>query len=178
MIEIRRITRENAKDLNLKNESFTMPGRLIPALRDGVWSYRTEMFEKPQTMTFPDENYDFDEISSKGAVFGAYENGKCIGVAIYQDYWLKHMYLYDLKVSGNARGRGVGKLLIQAGLEEAKKRGYIGLYTIAQDNNLNACLFYLKTGFEIGGFDNRVYQGTSQQGKADILFYTKQEAGV
>ena len=62
-----------------------------------------------------------------------------------------------------------------AGLEEAQKRGYKGLYTIAQDNNLNACLFYLKTGFAIGGFDNRVYGGTSQADKADILFYLDTE---
>lgn len=172
-MEIKRITRENAADLNLKNEAFPMPGKFIPELKDGVWSYRTEPFEKVETMIFPDENYDFDEISAKGAIFGAYEDGKCIGVAIYQDYWLKYMYLYDLKVSSAARGTGVGKALIQAGLEEAKARGYIGLYTQAQDNNLNACMFYLKAGFEIGGFDNHVYGGTSQEHKADIIFYLK-----
>lgn len=171
MIEIRRITKENAADLNLKNEPFEMPGRFIPALKDGVWSYRTELFDKAESMVFPDENYDFEETAAKGIIFGAYEDGKCIGVAIYQDYWLKYMYLYDLKVSSGARGKGVGKQLIEAGMEEAKKRGYLGLYTQAQDNNLNACMFYLKAGFEIGGFDNRTYRGTKQEGKADIIFY-------
>lgn len=170
-MEIRRITAENAADLNLHNEPFAMPGRFIPELKDGVWSYRTERFETVETDIFPDENYDFDEISGKGIVFGAYEDGKCVGVAIYQDHWLKYMYLLDLKVSAAARGKGAGKALIQAGLSAAKERGYIGLYTQAQDNNLNACLFYLKAGFEIGGFDNRVYQGTKQEGKADIIFY-------
>ena len=81
------------------------------------------------------------------------------------------MYLFDLKVNSAARGKGVGKLLIDAGMKAAKARGYIGLYTHAQDNNLNACMFYLKAGFEIGGFDNHVYNGTSQEGKADIIFY-------
>lgn len=171
MVKIREILQENAADLNLKNEPFEMPGRFIPALCDGIWTYRTEAFDTVESMAFPDENYDFDEISAKGVIFGAYEDSKCIGVAIYQDYWLKYMYLYDLKVNSSARGRGVGRLLIKAGMKEAKKRGYRGLYTQAQDNNLNACLFYLKTGFEIGGFDNRVYRGTKQEGKADILFY-------
>ena len=172
-MEIRMITRENAGDLNLKNEPFEMPGRFIPELKDGQWTYSTETFEKPQTMVFPDESYDFDQISRKGILFGAYEDGKCIGVAIYQDYWLKNMYLYDLKVNASARGKGVGKALIAAGLAAAKERGYRGIYTIAQDNNLNACMFYLHAGFEIGGFDNRAYGGTSQEGKADIIFYTK-----
>ena len=171
MVEIRKISRENDQDLRLHNEPFEMPGRFVPELKDGVWSYHTEPFETVETMVFPDENYDFDEISGKGIIFGAYEDGKCIGIAIYQDHWLKHMYLYDLKVNAAARGKGVGKLLIQAGLEAAKKKGYRGLYTYAQDNNLNACMFYLKAGFQIGGFDNYVYNGTSQEGKADVIFY-------
>lgn len=171
MIEIRVITAQNKQDLNIPNEPFEMPGQFIPELKDGVWSYRTEMYAKPQSIVFPDENYDFGEISARGIVFGAYEDGKCIGIAIYEDYWLKHMYLYDLKVNSAARGKGAGKLLIDAGMKAAKARGYIGLYTHAQDNNLNACMFYLKAGFEIGGFDNHVYNGTSQEGKADIIFY-------
>ena len=85
------------------------------------------------------------------------------------------MYLSDLKVNAAARGKGVGKALIRAGLEAAKERGYRGLYTIAQDDNLNACLFYLGAGFAIGGFDNRAYGGTSQAHKADILFYLDAE---
>lgn len=175
MIQIKPITNENAQDLNLPNEPFEMPGKFIPRLEDGVWSYRTEAFAVPETMTFPEENYDFHEVSNKGVIFGAYEDDKCIGVAIFEDYWLKYMYLYDLKVSANARGKGVGKALIRAGLEAAKARGYRGLYTIAQDNNLNTCMFYLHAGFAIGGFDNRVYGGTSQAHKADILFYLDAE---
>lgn len=173
MIEIRQITEENAADLNLKNESFEMPGKFIPELKDGVWSYSIEPYEKTQTMVFPDENYDFEVISGKGIIFGAYEEGVCIGVAVYQDYWFRYMYLYDLKVNISARGKGIGRALIEAGMTAAKERGYIGLFTQAQDNNLNACLFYLKAGFEIGGFDNRVYEGTPQENKADIFFYLK-----
>ena len=175
MIKVKRITKENAQDLNLPNESFSMPGKCIPQLHDGVWSYRTELFETPRSMVFPDEDYDFEKTDQKGIIFGAYENGKCIGVAIYEDYWLKYMYLSDLKVNAAARGKGVGKALIRAGLEAAKERGYRGLYTIAQDDNLNACLFYLGAGFAIGGFDNRAYGGTSQAHKADILFYLDAE---
>lgn len=172
-MEIRQITQENMADLNLKNEPFEMPGRCIPELKNGVWTYRVEPFETVQTMTFPDEGYDFEEQANKGVIFGAYENGQCIGVAIYHDAWFKYMYLYDLKVNASARGMGVGKALIRAGYEAARERGYSGIYTQAQDNNLNACMFYLKTGFQIGGFNNRVYEGTAQEGKADIFFYLK-----
>ena len=178
MIQVKPITGENAADLNLKNEPFQMPGKFIPALQDGIWTYRTERYEEHQSMVFPDENYDYGEVAGKGIALGAYEDGKCVGVAIFEDYWLKYMYLSDLKVSSAVQGKGIGRALIRAGLEAAKKRGYQGLYTIAQDNNLNACLFYLAVGFEIGGFDNRVYDGTSQQGKGDVLFYLKQEGSL
>ena len=172
-MDIRIITRERAGDLNLPNEPFSMPGRMIPEQKDGIWSYRTELFAREETMCFPDENYQFEEISANGVILGAYEEDKCIGVAIFQDHWLKYSYLYDLKVNTEARGKGIGTALIRAGLEEAKKRGYLGIYCIAQDNNLNACRFYMKNGFTIGGFNNRCYDGTGQQGKADIYFYLR-----
>lgn len=174
-MEIRPITRENARDLNIPNEPFSMPGRLIPSLRDGVWRYRVEFFEQPQTMTFPDENYDFETLCQTGVLFGAYIGGQCVGIAIYQQAFYRYLYLYDLKVNAAVRRSGAGKALIQAGLDAARELGLRGIYTYAQDNNLNACQFYLGCGFQIGGFDNRVYEGTSQQGKADIVFYLNGE---
>ena len=172
-MEIKRITRENAGDLTLHNDPFEMPGRFIPGLENGVWSWRIEPSEKTETMVFPDENYDLDTVDGEGAAFAAYENGKCIGLIVLKDQFWRYMHVYDLKVSAAARGKGAGRALIEAALAEARARNYLGLYLQAQDNNLNACLFYLKTGFTIGGFDNRVYEGTKQEGKADIIFYLK-----
>ena len=150
-----------------------MAGRLIPEWKDGCWAFREESFPQEQTMCFPDENHDFETYGTDGFVLGAYESERCVGIAIFREDFFKYLYLYDLKVCAFARRKGVGTSLIQAGLEEAKKQGYLGLYCIAQDNNLGACRFYLKNGFEIGGFNNRCYDGTSQQGKADIYFYLK-----
>ena len=172
-MDIRKITRERAADLNLPNEPFSMPGRLIPELTDGVWTYRTELFDREETMCFPEENYDFEQYSKNGFVLGAYEADRCVGIGIFREDFLKYLYLYDLKVCADARRKGIGTALVHSGLEEAKKLGYVGIYCIAQDNNLNACRFYLKNGFQIGGFNNRCYDGTSQQGKADIYFYLR-----
>ena len=171
MVEIRTITRENQADLNLKNDPFQMPGRLIPSLENGSWTYREELFESPRSMCFPDENYDFEQYSKDGFLLGAYEDGSCVGLGIFREEFWKYVYLYDLKVCAAARGKGIGRMLIDAGMEKARAKGYRGLYLYAQDNNLNACRFYLKAGFEIGGFDNRRYDGTSQEGTADIVFY-------
>lgn len=90
--------------------------------------------------------------------------------------FFSYLYVEDRKVSAQAREKGVGKSLIREALAEATRRDYRGLHLQAQDNNLNACLFYLACGFQIGGFDNRVYTGTKQAGKADIFFYFDKNA--
>lgn len=177
MIEVRRITEENAVDLNLENDSFSMPGRLIPNLNEGKWNYCIEYFDQPQSMVFPKEEYDLETLTrEKGFALAAYVDGVCVGLAVLKPGFLKYMHVYDLEVSSAYRKNGVGRALVHEALQQARQMGYAGLYLQAQDNNLNACLFYLHTGFEIGGFDNRVYTGTSQEGKGDILFYTKSEA--
>ena len=88
----------------------------------------------------------------------------------------RYLYLDDLKVKRALRGKGVGGRLLARCMDVAREMGLIGVYTIGQDNNLSACLFYLRHGFEIGGFDNRAYRGTAQADKADILFYRDCEA--
>ncbi len=173
MIHIRLIDREHQADINIPNEPFQLFGRMIPACANGKWTYTTERFPTVTTMRFPDENYEYDKMQSDYTFIGAYDGEKCVGLAIMQGDLFKFMYLYDLKVNASWRRKGIARLLIQKAMEVARQQGYIGIYTRGQDNNLGACLFYLKMGFEIGGFDNRIYEGTSQADKADILFYKK-----
>ena len=177
-MEIKRITEENAADLLLHNDPFEMPGRLVPELKDGQWSCHIEPFDEVQTMVFPEEAYEYEAVSREGTAFGAYEEGRCVGLIVLKDAFFKYMYVYDLKVCAGARRTGVGRALIEAARQEALSRGFIGLYLQAQDNNLGACLFYLRNGFEIGGFDNHVYNGTSQAGKADILLYLTENRNI
>ncbi len=158
----------NKSEINIKNEPFLLFGRMIPSYSEGEWNYSIQMFPENQVaeMCFPEDDYNIEAI-----FVAAYENGICIGLAVLQDYWFKYMYLYDLKVAKSYRRSGVGKALIEKAKEIALEKGYRGIYTIGQDNNLAACKFYINEGFEIGGFDNRSYRGTSQEGKADIYFY-------
>lgn len=165
------IDKSNSGDINLKNEEFEIFGRLIPRFDGEKWSFSEEIFPKTATMCFPEENYDFDEMSGNTVFIGVYNGEKCVGLAVLQDDWTKYMYLNDLKVCGNYRRQGAGRLLIEKCLDVAKSHGYIGIHLVGQDNNLAACRFYLKNGFEIGGLDTRTYRGTSQEGKSDIHFY-------
>lgn len=167
-MEIRLV--DNEKDLRLPNEPFPMPGRFIPSLQDGAWSWREEIWGTLQEMCFPDEDYTLEYVKD-GFALGAYEGDTCVGLAIFKKHWFRYLYLEDLKVSAPYRGTGAGRALIEAGLSMAKEKGYRGIWATCQDNNLNACRFYLACGFTIGGFDNKVYEGTSQAGKGNVEFY-------
>lgn len=176
MATIKIINEENKADINIPNEPFRVFGRVEPSRANGVWGYDVKRFDEGDVceMCFPDENYDFDKMKNDGFFFiGAYEDGKCVGLAVLQKGFFKYMYLYDLKVCSAYRGKHIGKLLIEKSRGVAKENGYCGLYTIGQDNNVSACLFYLGTGFRIGGLDTDVYKHTKQEGKADIIFYSE-----
>lgn len=169
MIEIKRLGAEDVPDANLPNEPFTLRGRMIPALENGMWSWRTEEFPVITEMCFPD--FPYDPADGNAVFLGAYEDGVCAGLAVLRRGMLRYLYLEDLKVCRAYRGKGVGSALIESCMAEASRAGMQGVYVVAQDNNLDACLFYLRRGFAIGGFDNRAYRGTKQAHKADIHFY-------
>lgn len=173
-ITVKRIDENNSKYINIPNESFALYGRMIPTYDGEKWRYTTLKFDENQIseMIFPDENYDFELMKKDCFFVGAYdEDNKCVGLAIYRREWFKYLYLYDLKVNKDFRGLGIGKKLLEEGAKIAIENGYRGIYTIAQDNNLTACLFYIKNEFEIGGFNTHEYRGTSQEDKSNIYFY-------
>lgn len=170
-IEYRKITEEYAIDLQLPNEPFKVFGRMIINRNNEKWSYETELFTEAYYMTFPEEEYSFEMITRNGFALGAYENGNCIGLAIFQNNPGKYMYLYDLKVNKEFRRKGIAEELISSGLKLVRNLGYAGIYTIGQDNNLAACKFYLKQNFVIGGLNTDDYKHTKQEGKSNIYFY-------
>lgn len=173
MFETKIIDAEHKQDINIPNEPFPLFGRMIPSYINEQWQYSIVRFEEDEIceMCFPDENYDYDTLSKNSIFVGAYDGDKCVGLAILQHSMMKYMYLYDLKVNKDHRGLRVGKMLIDTSKDVAVNQGYRGIYTQGQDNNLGACLFYLKNGFIIGGLDTHIYTGTSQEGKSDIIFY-------
>lgn len=173
MIEIRTIDIDHQEDINILNEPFELWGRMIPSYTNRKWDYTVERFDTRDVkeMCFPDENYNFAEMCKDTVFLGAYDGGKCVGLAVLQEGFFKYMYLYDLKVRREYRKQGIAGRLIEKSKEIAAQKGYRGIYTQGQDNNPSACLFYIKSGFRIGGLDTEVYKGTTQEGKSDIIFY-------
>lgn len=171
MIEIRLIDEAHKGDIRLKNDSFPLYGRMVPSYNGKEWSSQKFPPEECGEMTFPDEPYDYDKMAERTFFVGAYEGERCVGLAVLERSFFKYLYLSDLKVAADCRGKGVGRMLIEGCMEIAKEQKMQGVSLTVQDNNLNACLFYLAVGFRIGGLDTETYNGTSQEGKADIEMY-------
>ena len=173
-MEIKRIDKAHEMDINIPNDPFPLRGRMIVTRDENGWHHREALLPPDEVMeiVFPNEKYSFDDMNDS-IFLGAYEDEKCVGLAILTPDYNPCLFLYDLKVDKFMRGKGIGRLLIDASLSIATEQNYKGLYTTGQDNNLNACLFYLACGFEIGGLDTAIYDGTKQAGKYDIIFYKR-----
>lgn len=87
--------------------------------------------------------------------FVAEEDGAIIGTALY---YLRYstwkgvrLYLEDLIVTEAARGRGAGKMLFEACINEAKQNGYSGMVWQVLDWNTPAIEFYKSYGAHLDG---------------------------
>lgn len=172
-VEVRQIGKDDEQGLLVKNEPFTIFGELLVKRSNEKWDYEVKKYGQDEIsqQTFPDEDYNFEEVTKDGFAIGAFESDQTVGLAIFKEQWHQYIYLEDLKVNGQYRRRGVAQALLAAAEEVAKSKNYKGFWTIGQNNNLAACLFYVKYGFEIGGLETKVYDYTTQSGKYDIHFY-------
>lgn len=174
-ILIRFISAEDASDINIKNEPFRLFGRMLPSYQNGKWKYSIKENDKIEWDVFPDENYNFETMKNEYVFVGAYDGSDCVALAILKHQWNKYIYLHDLKVNRAYRNQHIATKMMEVAYKYAKEHDYRGIWTIGQDNNLAACLFYVNTGFRIGGLDTEVYIGTKLEGNADIYFYKDAE---
>src|ERR1043166_8247671 len=78
-------------------------------------------------------------------------------VALSFETWNRRARLQHLYVSRRARGRGVGRMLIEAALPAAVAPGARGLFAETQTTNYAAVRFYEQIGFRWCGFDSSLY---------------------
>lgn len=86
------------------------------------------------------------------------ESGEILGFALHQSHpssWTQvgDMYLEDLFVTGEARGKGIGRALIEAVIDAAKKSRLDRVYWMTGEDNHTARLLYDNV---TGGHDGHV----------------------
>jgi len=86
---------------------------------------------------------------------GGYIDGELMGIAHYlfhRSTWATHRYCYleDLFVADAARGRGLGRALIEAVYAEAEAANASRVYWFTQSNNTQARLLYDQVADNLG----------------------------
>jgi len=153
------ITNENICDINKVNEPFEIIGKIIPKYENDIWTYTEETSSEVHEKQYQNDVEDYEAyINNKDKiVFFFYDNNLCIGQIKMHKNWGKYVFVDEIFVSKNARGKGVGHSLINQAIEWAKQNQLMGLMLETQDNNLWSCRFYSKCGFQIGGIDDMIY---------------------
>ncbi|MHC8520439.1 GNAT family N-acetyltransferase [Rossellomorea sp. H39__3] len=116
---------------------------------------RRSSFDKATETRFPDDNLEWSHYINREdkTVFLAYLNNRCIGQIRVVKEWNRFCYIENIATKREYRGSGVGKALLHQAEEWALERSLIGMSLEAQDDNLDACRFYIKQGFKLGGVD-------------------------
>ena len=111
------------------------------------------VYEKaPEEVTVSLEHFEESGFGEKPVwwAFVAEENQIVLGFALYYirySTWKgQRMYLEDLIVTEQARGKGIGKLLMNRLIEETKERNLKGMVWQVLDWNEPAINFYKKIG--------------------------------
>ncbi len=89
------------------------------------------------------------------ALVAVNEEEKIIGISLYYmrySTWKGlRLYLEDLIVTSSYRGKGIGKMLFESTVEEARKMGVGGIMWQVLDWNEPAIEFYKKYGADVSG---------------------------
>lgn len=159
--------------VNDANDPFPIIGRIMPSYMDGKWTYIEELLDEEVTeITFPDDQLDWKQYieHDNRIVFLAMDADECVGQIRLVKDWNRFAYIENIAVRQTHRKRGIGKLLLETAEQWAKEKRLIGLSLEAQNDNLIACRFYRKEGFQLGGVDS-IKQYANPQIELTLYWY-------
>ncbi|MFS2222381.1 GNAT family N-acetyltransferase [Pantoea sp. B65] len=126
--------------------------------------YEKHYFNDPQQFS----GY-VDSIDS--ALFIARRQQQLLGYLAVSRNWNGLALVEDIAVDRPARQAGCGRALMDAAVQWAREQNLSGLVLETQSNNVAACLFYEKYGFELAGIDRALYRALNPQRNEIALFW-------
>jgi len=86
-------------------------------------------------------------------------------------WWNRFAYVEDLVVNPEYRGAGVGRMLLEHGIQWARENDYPGVMLETQDDNIPACTLYQSCGFILSGFDRNIYKAINPDTRETALYW-------
>ncbi len=84
--------------------------------------------------------------------------------------WTDAAEITDLAVDFHARQSGAGRALVNAAVKWARDRKQRALWVEPRADNADAIAFYLRMGFRISGFNDRLYTNADDRPGAATVF--------
>ena len=162
MIDIKRLDRAEYAGRRLTFSYETNGYYDIEREADG-FRFVYKPFGKTVEKSFDDEF--FSEWLDDPVGFGAFEDGRLIGYAEgFLERWNNRYRISNIGIfERSARGRGLGRRLMETILAEAERSGARMVVLETQTCNENAIAFYKRMSFEIIGFDLYSYTNTDPE---------------
>ena len=171
-IIIEEINPHNAKDLNTVDNRFSVVGRLACFIEDDQINYKVVKTPEHEKRYRVDQ---FDVTTYKDdpdkTILLAYVDGQIAGQIILRRNWNNYAYIEDIAVDLKSRRSGVGKELISWAEQWAREKELAGIMLETQNNNVGACKFYERCGFQLGGFDPYLYKGIDRETDEIALYW-------
>ena len=96
-----------------------------------------------------------EKIKKNFPVIVAEIDGKCIGFGMYSEFRFRQAYQFTVEhsvyVSNDFNGHGIGKLLLEALIANAKKQKLHTMIGVIDSENQSSIEFHKKFGFEVVG---------------------------
>ena len=169
-ITIRKIAPQESPRTKFFSRQSTVNSRLLLDIENGKLVYTIEPVEPYERDYAPeDTDYGFDDAGA--TVFFAEVDENPVGRIKMMKWWNRFGYVEDIVVNPEFRGKGVGRKLLERGIQWARENGFPGVMLETQDNNVPACRLYRSCGFELGGFDRNVYKAINPDTRETALYW-------
>lgn len=170
-ITIRQIDSGESPQTKSFSRKSMVKSRLALGIENERLVYTVVPVEPPyeREVRIEDTDYGFDEEGP--TVFFAEVDGDLAGRIKMLKWWNRFDYVEDLVVNPEYRGMGIGRKLLERGIQWAREKDFPGVMLETQDDNVPACMLYQSCGFVLGGFDRNVYKAINPNIKEAALYW-------
>jgi len=170
-ITIRKIEANESPQTKSFSRKSMVKSHLVLDIENEKLVYTIVPVDEPYERNYAAEDVDYSFGNASTTIFFAETNGNLAGRIKMMKWWNQFGYVEDLVVNPEYRGMGIGRKLLERGIQWARENNFPGVMLETQDDNVPACTLYQGCGFILSGFDRNVYKAINPDTKETALYW-------
>jgi streptothricin acetyltransferase len=167
-MDVEEVSRLSRAEISHCDFSFDVTHELVTPYSDPFVHVRpTTPYRKAYTF----DDAEFMDIGPDRMLAVARDAGRVRGYILVSKSWNNYALVDDFAVDRTVRGSGVGRRLMDRAVLWTEERDLPGMRLETQTNNVPACRFYRRYGFELGGYDEHLYGALADVRAETALFW-------